>query len=209
MKLLRVTLRVLLGLLAVAVVLLVVASAFLRRVTSDEMAPMLLPGDIVWIVPLTPTRGDVVRIADPNDPDRMVLRRIVAEAEQKVRFDEGGLRVNGKRVRQQDPGAVDGVVTARETIWSKPPARASSWFITRADRDPSWKSEAYEVPLGHWYVLADNREWALDSRWWGAVDASAVTGVVRLRIGPADNLGPTDKDPDRGRVSWTKGVPAD
>jgi signal peptidase I len=206
---LRWSLRVVLALLAVTVVLLAIGSAFLRKVTSDDMAPMLLPGDIVWIVPLTPTRGDIVRIPDPNDPARTVLRRIVAEPEQKVRFDDGGLRINGKRVRQQEPASVDGVVTAKETIWSKPPARASAWFVRQADRESSWKTEPYEVPLNHWYVLADNREWALDSRWWGAVDASTVQGVVRLRIGPKDNLGPNEKDPDRGVITWMKGVPVD
>jgi signal peptidase I len=206
---LRWTLRLLVGAVAVAVVLLLVASLFLRKVTSDDMAPTLLPGDYVWIVPVTPTRGDIVRIPDPNDPEQYVLRRIVADPEQKVRFDENGLRVNGKRVRQQDPVAVDGVVTTKETIWSKPPARASSWFIWRADRDATWKTEPYEVPANHWYVLADNREWALDSRWWGAVDASAVTGVVRLRIGPSDELGAKKDEPHRGPVTWMKGVPVD
>jgi signal peptidase I len=206
---LRWTIRILAAALVLALALLAVGSLFLRRVTSDDMAPTLLPGDIVWIVPHTPTRGDVVRIPDPNDPDHFVLRRIIAEPEQKVRFDENGLRVNGKRVRQQDPVAVDGVVTTKETIWSKPPARASSWFVHRADRESSWKTEPYEVPAGQWYVLADNREWALDSRWWGAVDASAVTGVVRLRIGPPDGLGTTKEKPERGYVTWMKGVPVD
>jgi signal peptidase I len=209
MKILRWALRVLAVLFAVSVVLLAVASLFLRRVTSDDMAPALLPGDLVWIVPVTPTRGDIVRIPDPNDPDRYVLRRIVAEPEQKVRFDEGGLRVNGKRVRQQDPVAVDGVITTKETIWSKPPARATTWYIRRADREPTWKTEPYEVPADHWYVLADNREWALDSRWWGAVDKSAVTGVVRLRIGPSDELGTKKDQPHRGPLTWMKGVPED
>jgi signal peptidase I len=97
MKILRWVLRVLVGLLAMAVVLLAVASVFLRRVMTDDMAPTLRRGDLVWIVPMTPTRGDIVRMPDPNDPAHYVLRRIVAEPEQKVRFDEGGLRVNGKR----------------------------------------------------------------------------------------------------------------
>jgi signal peptidase I len=209
MKILRWVLRILGGLLVVAVVLLAIASLFLRRVTTDDMAPTLQPGDLVWIVPMTPTRGDIVRIPDPNDPARYVLRRIVAEPEQKVRFDDGGLRVNGKRVRQQDPISADGVITTKETIWSKPPARACTWYVLRADRESTWKTEPYEVPANQWYVLADNREWALDSRWWGAVDASAVSGVVRLRIGRPDELGTKKDKPHRGPVTWMKGVPAD
>ena len=81
--------------------------------------------------------------------------------------------------------------------------------VLRADREPTWKTEPYEVPASQWYVLADNREWALDSRWWGAVDASTVKGVVRLRIGPSDELGTKKDEPHRGPVTWMKGVPVD
>jgi signal peptidase I len=201
MRTARLVARLLLTLVALAVVVAIVAACFLRKVQSDEMAPTLLPGDLVWVLPLTPTRGDIVQLEDPNDPGRLVLRRVVAEPAQKVRFDEGGLRVNGKRVRQQEPVAVDGIVTAKETIWSKPPARATSWFVQKADREASWKTEPYEVPADSWYVLSDNREWALDSRWWGAIPGGTVKGVVRARIGP--------KDEHRGPVTWLVGVPED
>ena len=53
------------------------------------------------------------------------------------------------------------------------------------------------------------REWALDSRWWGAVDSSAVTGVVRLRIGHPDELGTKKDKPHRGPATWMTGVPVD
>ena len=44
----------------------------------------------------------------------------------------------------------------------------------------------FEVPEGHWFLLADNRDGAVDSRWWGPVPESRIQGVVRLRQGPED-----------------------
>jgi hypothetical protein len=36
------------------------------------------------------------------------------------------------------------------------------------------------VPDGHWYLMADDRDVALDSRWWGPIDETEILGVVRL-----------------------------
>jgi hypothetical protein len=42
------------------------------------------------------------------------------------------------------------------------------------------------VPEGHWYLLAEDRDGALDSRFWGPVPEAAISGVARLRVGGTD-----------------------
>lgn len=189
MKRLRTIALVLLALVAVAAIAVAVPA---RRVVGDEMAWTLRDGDWVWIVPDRVRKADVVWVEDPLDPSRTVLRRVVAVAGQKVVIDDGGVRVNGKRIRQQEMGdppneAPPGETVLKEVIWSKPPARANKYFPILSDRPVRWSSDGVvEVPDGHWYVLADNRDAALDSRWWGPVPQSAIKGVVRARWGEAD-----------------------
>lgn len=135
----------------------------------------------------------MVLVTDPLDPSRRVLRRAIAHGGQKVRVEDGTVRVDGKRIRQQEmgdpPQADEGpeLTVLKEVIWSKPPARANRFFPTISDRPTRWSAPGVvEVPEGHWYVLADNRDAALDSRWWGPVPESAIHGVARARYGEAD-----------------------
>ncbi len=169
----------------------------MRRVQGDEMSPNLQPGDLIWVLPVTPLRGDIVVLRDPLDPDRRILRRTLTGGDTKVRWDEGGLRVNGKRVRQTDMGDLDGDSLQQEVIWSKPPARAKNWLVRLRRPAAFWTAGTVEVPEDHWYLLVDDRDRALDSRWWGPVHQDAIEGVVRLRIGPSD--------PWRGPVEWLRG----
>lgn len=183
----------------IALVVLTLAALALpaRRVADQEMSPNLQRGDLVWVLPVTPLRGDLVVLRDPLDPGRTVLRRVLTGGGTKVAWDEGGVRVNGKRVRQSDMGMLEGDRLMEEVIWSRPPARAKSWRVRLRKPPAPWEAEAVEVPDGHWYLLADDRDRALDSRWWGPVPATQIEGVVRLRVGPAD--------PWRGLVEWQEG----
>lgn len=173
-----------LGLLLALMGLGAVATA--RTVASAEMSPELKPGDTVWLLPLPVIRGDLVALRDPLDPERVVLRRAIAGPGQKVRYEDGQIRIEVKLVRQKDMGQEGAVRFLEETMWSKPPARANTWVIQRQSPDVAWEHDAYTVPEGSWYLLADDRDRALDSRWWGPIPESDFLGVVRLRYGPAD-----------------------
>ena len=201
-RLLRVLLR------SAAVLLLLALAAVLvplRHVRGDEMAPSIRDGDWVWVLPLAPLRGDVVALADPLDPSRTVLRRAIqdgvddpkAKTPTKVKFEDGSMRVKGKRIRQKELGTLGTAETGgfkvfKETIWSKPPARATAWLIQRRlDKPVKWDDEPCELPVGTWYLAADDRDRAVDSRWWGPVPADRIEGVVRARYGPADDWRPS------------------
>lgn len=174
--------------IGVLLALMVAAALPLRRVSDSSMAHTILPGEWVWIVPGRVRKADVVALADPLDPSRVVLRRAVAGPGDTVRYDEDGLRVNGRRIHQTDMGKVDGFRVYKEVIWSRPPPRANTYFV----RILANKPVKYElpgkitVPEGHWYLLADDRDESLDSRWWGPIAESAIKGVVRFRIGHKD-----------------------
>jgi len=187
------------ALTCVAIMGLLTASTA-RRVAGEEMAPSLAEGDLVWILPgLTVRRGDVVLLRDPLDPERRILRRAVAPGGTEVRFDDGGIRVGTKRIRQQDMGEADGYSVLKETIWSKPPAESTDWLIRkRKGANAAWNADAVSVPDGHWYLVADDRDNAIDSRWWGPVPEAYIDGVVRIRWGQPDQW--------RSRIAWIVGT---
>lgn len=157
-----------------------------RRITDLEMSPALQPADLVWVLPVPPLRGDLVVLRDPLDPGRRVVRRTLAGGGAKVSWDENGVRVDSKRIRQTDMGMLEGDRLMKEVLWSKPPARAREWLVRLRKPPAPYLSEAVLVPEGHWYLLADDRDRALDSRWWGPVPEQAIEGVIRLRVGAPD-----------------------
>ena len=176
------------ALLAVALVLFLLP---IRRVGSNEMAWTLQQGDLVWILPQRISRGDIVLLADPLDPDRRILRRAVAAAGQKVRYEEGTIRINGKRIRQQDMGKDGEFRIMKEVIWSSPPARPNPYLVRLKLKPVKWAIDGkVEVPDGHWYLMADDRNQALDSRWWGPIPEDQILGVVRLRVSQKDEWRP-------------------
>ena len=192
-------------LLCVLVLVLLSLILTMRRVTTEEMAWTLRPGDWVWSFDMEPIVGDVVQLADPLDPGRMVLRRVIAGPEDRVRYEDGSIRVNGKRIRQTDMGrqpladGEDRMRIYKEVIWSRPPARPTNWLIVRMLKPVQWKTDGRVlVPEGHWFLLADNRDQAMDSRVWGPVPQSSIEGVVRMRLGPEDTWRP--------RWQWLKPI---
>lgn len=191
--------RILLLLAAALALLLGLLALPLRRVGSDEMDWTLRQGDLVWIVPDTIYRGDVVLLPDPLDAGRTVLRRVFAVADQKIRFEDGAVRLDGKMIRQSDMGSREQWKIFKEVMWSRPPARATNWYVARTGTPTRWSmKEAVTIPEGHAFLLADSRDQALDSRWWGPVPVSTFQGVVRARIGPGDDW--------RGPLSWMRPV---
>ncbi len=174
------------------VVLLLAVLVPMRTVDSTEMMWTLQPGDRVWIVPDRVRKADMVLLEDPLEPGRMVIRRAVAAAEDKVRLEDNSVRVNGKRIRQVEMGVSDGFRVQKEVIWSRPPARPNPYFVRLVQEPPT----AYElggkvtVPDGHWFLLADDRDGAVDSRWWGPIAETAIKGVVRAHLA---------KEPDEWR----------
>jgi signal peptidase I len=57
-------------------------------VDGDSMQPGLSPGDRLLVLPLRPRVGDVVALRDPRQPQRVIVKRVVA-------IDVDGIDVRG------------------------------------------------------------------------------------------------------------------
>ena len=158
----------------VVAALLLAASRYLAFVPDAEMSPSLFAGDVVLILPIAPEVGDVVALADPLDPSRWTLRRVKSIGG-SARYDGQVVRTAARpKVRVLDMGEFDG---------SK--IRLEGDHLVSRRGGPSARSGAAErgIPDDAAYLVADARDEAVDSRWWGPLPLAAVSGVVVARVG--------------------------
>jgi len=156
-----------------------------ETIRGDEMAPSIMGGDRVWAVPSDEIHaGDVVILADPLDAQSAILRRVLAVGGQSISFKENVIRVDKRRLRANAMGDMGPYLVTKETLWAKKPAVGVNWLV-RHQAEPSslWSSEPVEVPEGAVFLLADDRDHAMDSRWWGPIATEHIRAVVRVRYG--------------------------
>jgi len=163
-----------LSLAAAALVLLGVATIRVVRVTNNAMAPSVRSGDWLLLGPGAPTPGDVYLLNDPTEPERRVLRRVVALPGHSVRVTEGQLEVNGNRARIREMGRDKEHLVLSEN---------NAWLIQRRLVTNRVTPTPTEVPDNTVWLLADARDEATDSRWWGPVPQSNLSRKVWLRFG--------------------------
>lgn len=165
--------RLALGIAAVGGLLLAALLSRVARVPDGEMAPSLLTGDVVLILPITPRVGDVVAVVDPLDADRWTLRRVEAIGG-AVSYVGGTFRTSEQRkVKLLDMGEHLG----------RPVHLEGDHLVLRAESPTRMTVTDVGVPDDSAFLGADDRDGALDSRWWGPVPIAALRGVVVARVG--------------------------
>lgn len=159
-----------------------------KRVVDDDMAGSILQGDWVWYTTSIIKTGDMVVLWDPLQPSQKIIRRAIATGDQTLSYERNGsLRIDGKRIRQKNMGREKGRRIIEETSWSKPPSISIKWLIIRKLEPIHWEmKEPLVIPKDHWFVMADRRDEAVDSRWWGSIHKEKILGVIQMRAGSSD-----------------------
>lgn len=185
-----------------AVLLFLVMRAFVVeafKIPSGSMEGTLLVGDFLLVnklvygaeIPFTrqrlpavrsPARGDVIVFQWPSDPTKNFVKRLVGAPGDTLLMEEGMLYRNGVRleeryVRHTDPGvdpAGDEFRWQRDYLVRTVEASTRSYHPSRNNWGP------LVVPRQHLFVLGDNRDNSLDSRYWGFVPDSLVRGTPML-----------------------------
>jgi len=132
------------------------------RVEGLSMAPTLDDQDRLIVNKLvyrisSPRRGDIVMLYYPLDPDKMFVKRVIAEEGDQVRIVDGRVYVNDV------PMASDFV----------PPEYQSH---------DDWGPQV--IPQGHYFVMGDHRNNSQDSRHFGFVPKRYIVGKVQVRWWP-------------------------
>ena len=140
-----------------------------------------------------PKRGDVMVFRFPKDPSVDYIKRVVGIPGDTVTFENNRLTINGQAVALRDAGEFydrDRLVYYRQysetfgetehkllTDLEKPS------FVSGVDAFPFRDQCSYgrsgltcKVPSGHYFMMGDNRENSLDSRYWGFVPERNIVG---------------------------------
>ena len=182
----------------IAVGLFVVVRAFLVqafKIPSGSMEKTLLVGDFLIVnklvygaeVPFTqkrlpavrqPARGDVIVFQYPLEPEKDFVKRLVGMPGDTLEMHGGSLYVNGVGQRERyvvhtDP---DATTSEEDFRWQRDylvrtvEAARTGYHPSRNNWGP------LIVPAKSYFVLGDNRDNSLDSRYWGFVPDSLVRG---------------------------------
>lgn len=109
-----------------------------------------------------PRPGDIVVFRFPVDPRKDFIKRCVAVSGQTVEIRDKALYVDGKRrdepfARHTDPGVLPGETSPRDNFGP------------------------LTLPEGTVFMMGDNRDNSLDSRFWGPLPISLVKGKAIFR----------------------------
>ena len=150
-----------------AILLILLIFAFFFRVVGvngDSMNPTLQSGDWLTVSAITSEvkTGDIVVITQPNSLNEPLIKRVIAKGGDTVNIDfiEGTVTVNGKIL--YEPYIAEKTEISGDYVYP------------------------LEIPEGYLFVMGDNRNDSLDSRFRtiGLIDERYVLGVAETRIYP-------------------------
>ncbi len=171
----------------VLMLIAIVAAVFLLRtyvitpyeVPTGSMETTIMAGDRVFSERISyytrePQAGDVVTFQDPEQPGRTLVKRVIATAGQTV------------EVRSKDQG--DGMLYIDGEAQSEPYVNGLPSYVLQTAGNVSI-TYPYTVPDGCVWVMGDNRTNSADSRYFGAVPLSTISGHVVATYWPLDRIG--------------------
>ncbi len=132
------------------------------QIPSSGMAPTLLVGDHLLANKYTyrfraPSRGDLAVFTYPVDPSKDFLQRVIAIGGDTIEIRDKKVLINGKPYGS-DPGI---------------PVESNVLPPSESPRD---NLPPLKIPENAFFVLGDNRDHSLDSRFWGLLGRQHIVG---------------------------------
>jgi signal peptidase I len=174
---------------------------------TASMEPTILTGDqffverASWALGRTPQRGDLVAFRYPVDRNQSFVKRIVGIPGDRISLRDKQLFRNGSRIAE--PWAVH---TTEYTDEYRDDFPAGDAHYLKAPAEAMLrdcvKDGQVVVPPGSYFVLGDNRDSSLDSRYWGFVPRADILGSPVLIYGSYDVAG--KQQPTILQMRWNR-----
>jgi signal peptidase I len=214
--------------LASTVVIAIFVIVFLTQafqIPSESMEQTLLVGDYLlvdkvyygdgghWgqVLPYHAVRrGDIIVFKWPVRPQQHFVKRVIGTPGDRIRMSHGRVYVNGKMLDESysifKAHSYDSYRDDFPNVRYRPPQVANEWW---RDFPGFVRNGDLLVPEGHYFVLGDNRDQSLDSRYWGFVPRENIVGkpfLIYLSLqqpgAEAAVSSPDDKIGRFGYVLW-------
>jgi signal peptidase I len=183
------------------------------KIPSGSMEKTLLVGDFLLAnkfvygmrlpIPYTdirlpalaePKPGDVIIFKFPGDTKQNYIKRCIAVGGQKIKIVNKQVFVDGQLVQTPPHGQyIDGgrmLPHSDEGVW-KTNRQGQPYWEARGDRD---NMPDTTVPKGYLFMMGDNRDNSLDSRYWGFLDRRLIQGKAMMIHWSWQSYDPTDPD---------------
>lgn len=130
-------------------------------IPSGSMEPTLLPGDYILVNRFVydlhpPQRGDIVVFRYPKDEHWDFVKRVIGLPGDVVAEQDSRFQINGRPLREP--------------------------YVEHTENGlaPGMDMAPLRIPKDQFFVLGDNRDASLDSRYWGTVNEHKVIGEALL-----------------------------
>lgn len=174
------------------------------RNVSEAMTPTIFAGEYFTVRAVKPQevgslrRGALVTHRFPPDPSKEFVKRIVGVPGDTIAMIHRQVRINGTPIAELYAWYAD---TAADPVWDEFQWQQKYLMSPRNVRDTTYHPSRNNwgplvVPAGNWFVLGDNRDNSLDSRYWGFVPADDIEGVARRVY--------FSRDAKTGRIRWAR-----
>ena len=167
----------LLGMVAAVVLITLGLRTFIfvpYEIPSGSMEETIMTGDMVFSEKVSyyfraPEQGDIVTFDDPQVAGRTLIKRVIATGGQTVDLVDGVVYVDG--------AALDEPYTLGKESY---PLAHTAANVT--------VTFPYTVPEGQLWMMGDNRTASQDSRYFGSIPVSSVTGRACFIYWPFTNM---------------------
>ncbi len=158
--------------------------------SSGSMMPTLLVGDSFLVAKgsfagAMPRRGDLIVFSYPREPEKRLVKRVVAIGGDHVRVEADAVTLDGQPLAAtlessdyslSDEGGPTSV-TVHAQVWREQLDGRSYTTLRMAEGGVATAVDMV-VPAGEVFVLGDNRDNSHDSRFWGTLPVASIVGRV-------------------------------
>lgn len=116
-------------------------------------------------------RGDVVVFYSPIDRKKKLVKRVVGLPGDQIKCTREGLFVNGVLRTKEEVSSTEAFQLRRERLDNNP----YEILVAKGEHTPDFETV---VPPWHLFMLGDNRERSVDSRFWGPIPVWDIVGKV-------------------------------
>lgn len=149
------------------------------KIPAGSMKPTLLIGDHIIVDKQAysnekPLRGDVVVFQWPKDESKAYIKRIVGIEGDKVQIVKGALYINDEIVKTRSLGKFSDDSILQADVYEEIIGENRHSILDQIKNSEDFGPVT--VPEHSIFVLGDNRDNSMDSRYWGFVSLNKIIG---------------------------------